>query len=87
LFGFSEREAGWYIPVIPALKRLRQGDCKFEARLGYIRRFSPLTQQNKERRRKEGRKRKKSRAVSARWLSFIYWLSDLLMVMHTSGGI
>jgi hypothetical protein len=26
----------WYIPVIPALRRLRKEDYKFEASLGYI---------------------------------------------------
>jgi hypothetical protein len=27
--------AWWYIPVIPALRKLRQEDHKFDARLGY----------------------------------------------------
>jgi hypothetical protein len=26
----------WYMPVIPALWRLRQEDCEFEDSLGYI---------------------------------------------------
>jgi hypothetical protein len=26
----------WYTPVIPALRRLRQEDLKFQARLGYL---------------------------------------------------
>jgi hypothetical protein len=29
-------EAWWCIPVIPALRKLRQKDCEFKARLGYI---------------------------------------------------
>jgi hypothetical protein len=28
--------AWWYTPVIPALRRLRQGNCELEASLGYI---------------------------------------------------
>jgi hypothetical protein len=28
--------AQWHLPVIPALGRLRQEDCEFEASLGYI---------------------------------------------------
>jgi hypothetical protein len=26
----------WYPPLIPVFERLRQEDCKFQARLGYI---------------------------------------------------
>jgi hypothetical protein len=29
-------QAWWFIPVIPALQRLRQEDQEFEASLGYI---------------------------------------------------
>jgi hypothetical protein len=29
-------QAWWYIPVIPALRSLRQKDCKFKANLGWI---------------------------------------------------
>jgi hypothetical protein len=35
----------WYISIIPALGRLRQEDCKFVTRLGYIAR--PCLQKNK----------------------------------------
>jgi hypothetical protein len=27
---------GWLIPVIPALRKVRQENCEFEARLGHI---------------------------------------------------
>jgi hypothetical protein len=30
------RQAWWYIPIIPALRRLRQEDCEFKTSLGYI---------------------------------------------------
>jgi hypothetical protein len=33
--GFSHQVL-WLTPVIPALRRLRQKDCEFEAILGYI---------------------------------------------------
>jgi hypothetical protein len=41
--------AWWYKPVIPALGRLRQEDCKFEASLDYITEtlFQNQTKQNK----------------------------------------
>jgi hypothetical protein len=38
----------WLAPIIPALKRLRQEDHKFEATLGYIASFTSVskTKQN-----------------------------------------
>jgi hypothetical protein len=32
----GEKECWWCTPVFPALRRVRQGDCEFEASLGYI---------------------------------------------------
>jgi hypothetical protein len=32
----KEKGAWWYMPVIPALWRLKQQDCKFKVSLGYI---------------------------------------------------
>jgi hypothetical protein len=29
-------QEGWYTPIIPALRRQRQEDCKFMASLGYL---------------------------------------------------
>jgi hypothetical protein len=41
----------WYIPVIPALRRLKQKDLKFKASLGYIvRPVSKKRKRKKERR-------------------------------------
>jgi hypothetical protein len=37
----------WCIPTIPALKRLRQEDCEFQTRLGYLARLC-LKQTNKK---------------------------------------
>jgi hypothetical protein len=34
-------QAGWYTSVMPAFRRLRQEDHKFEARLGYTQILSP----------------------------------------------
>jgi hypothetical protein len=48
--------AWWYIPVIPAPRRLRQEDCKFKVSLGYIVRPSL-----KKKKREEENKRKKER--------------------------
>lgn len=46
------------MPAIPALQRLRQGDCKFETSLGYTMRFCLH-----KRKREMGRWRRKKMAV------------------------
>jgi hypothetical protein len=41
----------WYIPVIPALRRLKQKDLKFKASLGYI--VRPVSKKKKKKKREE----------------------------------
>jgi hypothetical protein len=37
VFQFKEKpSAQWYTPVVPAFQRLRQGDLRFQVRLGYL---------------------------------------------------
>jgi hypothetical protein len=35
VFKYISMKVRWYIPIIPALRRLRQGDRKFKARVDY----------------------------------------------------
>jgi hypothetical protein len=42
----------WYTPAFPALRRLKQEDCKFKVSLGYIVRLSQKTKTNKQQTKK-----------------------------------
>jgi hypothetical protein len=50
LFNNASCWAWWYIPVIPALRRLRQEDYEYEASLNYIAKF--CLKKKKERKHK-----------------------------------
>jgi hypothetical protein len=58
----------WYTPVIPALRRLRQEDHKFEVRVSYIAGPCKRKERRKEGRRegKRGRKRERRKEREGR---------------------
>jgi hypothetical protein len=60
----------WYTPVVPALRRLRQENCEFQASLDYI--VKPCLKKNKTNKTKK--KGKKGKCFSDSYLSFIFSL-------------
>jgi hypothetical protein len=62
-----ESQIRWHIPTVPALRRLRQKDRKFEASLG----FNTETVSKKKKRKKERKEKEKNMMGKNMWVCAI----------------